>query len=137
METCVSCGKPLPYEGVQICWECEHKDYKKQQYRYTSVMLRDFVERFVGHNSLIYLYVSNDSATPIWAGMDWQISFALDDEPYFENHQDVEKCPHSKCNVVKVFAITDNMDCAELGIVIDIPVHQKELVKEVEYEMCR
>lgn len=93
------------------------------------VALEDFVERFIGHNTPISLADSNGDVEInegetqhkiVWEGMDWQISYGPGDEEYFEKHPEVEKCPYSKCNVVKLGVNIDKLDDAVHLIFIDI-----------------
>lgn len=104
--------------------------------------LSEFVERFVGHNSTVLLYeeryfIDDDELRTredklLWRGMDWQISFNKDDEEYFVNHPEVEKCPYIDYEVVKVMTpqgdeVFHTVD--EIGIVVDKV--DTEIVKEV------
>lgn len=104
--------------------------------------LAEFVERFVGHNSIVLLYderyfIDDDGLRTredklLWKGMDWQISFNKGDEDYFITHPDVEKCPYIDYDVVKVMTpqgdgVFHTID--EIGIVID--KIDTEITKEV------
>lgn len=108
--------------------------------------LSEFVERFVGHNSIVLLYderyfIDDDGLRtredkPLWKGMDWQISFNEGDEDYFINHPDVEKCPYIDYDVVKVMTpqgdgVFHTID--EVGIVVD--KIDAEIIKDVLYSV--
>lgn len=70
--------------------------------------LKDFVEHYVAHNSVVTLYEekrlkpSFREYKRIWTGMDWQIVCSPGDENYFKAHPDVEKCPFIDRKVIKV-----------------------------------
>lgn len=93
-----------------------------------NIKLCDFVERFVGHNSTVYLYkeyfelkdkirVRHDEL--LWRGMDWQISFAYDDSDYFKVHPEVLPCPYRDAIVEKVVTPQSVISAiGDVGIVI-------------------
>lgn len=96
----------------------------------TKITLEQFMERFVAHNTVVQLFtdeiikedngIKGHSYTKIWQGMDWQIGVYGDDKMYFEAHPEVEECPYSKNNVVKVIGCTDGFHTVdEIAIVID------------------
>lgn len=70
--------------------------------------LKDFVEHYVAHNTVVTLYEEKKLAPcfsdyrKIWTGMDWQIVCGPGDEDYFKAHPDVEKCPFVNRKVIKV-----------------------------------
>ena len=72
-----------------------------------TMSLRNFVESFIAHNTVVNLYVGKKTERwiereKIWVGMDWQIVQGPGDEDYFKAHPDVEKCPYADNNVVQV-----------------------------------
>ena len=79
------------------------------------VKLVDFTERFIAHNTCVKLFtekiIVNEQGqktfeyTPIWQGMDWQITEGYADSDYFKYHKDVFPCPYSENNVVKVTSV--------------------------------
>lgn len=83
----------------------------KQEFEEYRPTLAEFVEKFVAHNSTVYLYEKwtkyvdtgegcKQKVTRwqlIWKGMDWQITYGKDDEDYFIAHPEVEKCPYRNC----------------------------------------
>lgn len=70
--------------------------------------LKNFVEHYVAHNSVVTLYEekrlepSFKEYKKIWTGMDWQIACGPGDEDYFKAHPDVERCPFVSRKVIKV-----------------------------------
>lgn len=93
-----------------------------------NIKLCDFVERFVGHNSTVYLYkehfeIENKSRIRhdelLWFGKDWQISFAYDDSDYFKTHPEVLPCPYRNAIVEKVVTPQSVITAiGDVGIVI-------------------
>lgn len=93
-----------------------------------NIKLCDFVERFVGHNSTVYLYkehyeIENKSRVRhdelLWFGKDWQISFAYDDSDYFKTHPEVLPCPYRDAIVEKVVTPQSIIPAiGDVGIVI-------------------
>lgn len=89
------------------------------------VPLKDFVGRFVPHNTAVCVYSldhleeNNKVYKRIWRGMDWQISYSIEDMPYFEAHPDVSICPVELqyANVDTVLTLEENL-WAEFPIVI-------------------
>lgn len=102
------------------------------------ISLKDFVGRFVPHNTVVSVYVfdhkeeNNDAYKRVWRGMDWQISYGIDDMPYFEAHPDVSVCPFELqyANVDTVLTFEENL-WAEFPIV----VFPDELVFDSEPEI--
>lgn len=92
------------------------------------IKLCDFVERFVGYNSTVYLYkehfelkdkirVRHDEL--LWFEKDWQISFAYDDSDYFKTHPEVLPCPYRDAIVEKVVTPQSIIPAiGDVGIVI-------------------
>ncbi len=93
-----------------------------------NIKLCDFVERFVGHNSTVYLYkehyeIENKSRVRhdelLWRGMDWQISFAYNDSDYFKVHPEVQPCPYRNAIVEKIVTPHSIVHAiSDVGIVI-------------------
>lgn len=77
------------------------------------VKVVDFVERFIAHNTLVKLFTEKRiddgknrfEYTLVWKGMDWQITEGYADSDYFKVHPDVEPCPFSEANVVKITSV--------------------------------
>lgn len=78
------------------------------------VTVAEFCERFVGHNNLVRLFtekrVVNEERNEFqytikWRGMDWQIAEDYPQSDYYRVHPDVEPCPYSTANVVKVTSV--------------------------------
>lgn len=98
------------------------------------MILKEFVEKFVSHNDVVYLYDKYKVPYPednivmvwrwdlLWEGMEWQISYSLDDEEYFKTHPTVKKCPFVDNEVVSICPPIDGFkDCTdEVGIVIEV-----------------
>lgn len=94
------------------------------------VKLAHFTERFIAHNTCVKLFtekrIVNEQGknkfeyTPIWQGMDWQITESYVNSDYFKYHQDVLPCPYSENNVVKVTSVDISGEFAdEVSLVID------------------
>lgn len=88
--------------------------------------LREFVEKFVGHNTIVYLYREEYKVTDgvvtryrykVGVFMDWQISYSKDDESYFIAHPEVEKCKYINAPVAKIIG-KENAEVDEVAIVI-------------------
>ena len=102
------------------------------------ISLKDFVGRFVPHNTAVCVYIldhleeNNKVYKRVWRGMDWQISYGIDDMPYFEAHPDVSVCPVELqyANVDTVLTLEENL-WAEFPIV----VFPDELVFDSEPEI--
>lgn len=92
------------------CFFQDKDEYDKAKEE--NLSLKDFVEHYVAHNSVVTLYEEKRVKFPgvgsfsdykkIWSGMDWQIVCGPGDERYFEAHPDVEKCPFVDRKVIKV-----------------------------------
>lgn len=69
----------------------------------------EFIENFVGHNSIINLYKSKVENveencikyTKIWSGMDWQCSDNSEDIESL-NRREIEVCPYRHNRVVQI-----------------------------------
>ena len=91
----------------------------------------EFLENFVGHNSVINLYKKTKIAdeedkefyrfkyTKIWSGMDWQCSNNTEDIEYLKK-KEIEACPYKnyKVSQVKQFPHGDFSD--EIDLIIEI-----------------
>lgn len=95
----------------------------------TKVTLWEFCERFIKHNTTIYLYservykdeegILQTELTPLECVMDWQIAANKDDDAYFDAHPDVHKSKYIYNNVSAVInsyeePIKDRLDCVSL-----------------------
>ena len=98
--------------------------------------LREFVEKYVGHNTIVYLYREEHKMTDgvltryrykVGVFMDWQISYNKDDEYYFITHPDVKKCKYINAPVIQIIG-KESAEVDEVAIVIDI--------KEAESNGC-
>ncbi len=76
------------------------------------IPLWQFIERFVGHNTTVYLYKENfikdeegitrlDSYTLLEKVMDWQCFDSPYEDEYFKSHPDVKRSKYINNNVVK------------------------------------
>mgnify|MGYP003571242360 CR=1 FL=1 len=96
--------------------------------------LVEFVEKYVSHNDVVYLYNKHKVPDPeddkvmiwewdlLWKGMDWQIAIGPGEEEYFKVHPEVEKCPYRDNEVISICPAIDGFrDCTdEVGIVIAV-----------------
>lgn len=81
------------------------------------IPLWQFVERFVGHNSVVYIYkeryykdeegVRQHELILLEKVMEWQIDNNPADDGYFEAHPDVKKSKYINNNVTKTFNCFD------------------------------
>lgn len=97
------------------------------------IPLWQFIERFVGHNTTIYLYKENftrdeegvlhlDSYTLLEKVMDWQCFESPYEDEYFKNHPDVKRSKYINNNVIKTlncFEETLHERIDAVAIVID------------------
>ena len=76
------------------------------------IKLKDFVERFVPHNTYVKLFNHKieknehgqleNTYELLWKGMDWQIAEDYSRSVYFQIHADVKPCPYADCNVISI-----------------------------------
>ncbi len=119
----------------------------KQQFEEYRASLAEVVEKYVGHNSQVYVYKTervpdeNDPYvlvtkwTLLWKGMDWQIVYDDDELNYLEDWQKEELCPY-RDNFVAGFCpvlyqdrqFPDSVD--EVGFII----YTDEVTHNVGYE---
>lgn len=107
----------------------------KERHPPSPVPLRNFVEKYVEHNTVIRLYreeIKNESGVrkrylyPLETVMDWQISFAPGDEDYFKTHPDVKKSAYRNAPVLKIIGGTEGFHTLdEIALVLDIQEEQK------------
>lgn len=99
----------------------------------TKISLIEFCERFVKHNTIVYLYserlckdengVMRRELTHLETVMDWQITSNEEDDAYFEAHPDVKKSKYVFNNVVAVInAFEENFEDVtdSIAIVVDL-----------------
>ena len=119
----------------------------KQQFEEYRASLAEVVEKYVAHNSQVYVYKTervpdeNDPCvlvtkwTLLWKGMDWQIVYDEDELNYMEDWQKESLCPY-KDNFVAGFCpvlyqdrqFPDSVD--EVGFII----YTDEVTHNVSYE---
>lgn len=112
----------------------------KQEFEEYRATLAEVVEKYVAHNSQVYLYTTKkvpDEDDPyvivtewtlLWKGMDWQIVYSRD-ELYHMIENRIAPCPYKECTVACICPVLyqdrqfpDSVD--EVGLIIDadIPV---------------
>ena len=98
------------------------------------IPLWQFIERFVGHNTTVYIYKENlikdengntrlKSYTLLEKVMDWQCTNNPDDDGYFEAHPDVKRSKYINNNVSKTlncFEETLHERIDAVAVVIDV-----------------
>lgn len=98
------------------------------------IPLWQFIERFVGHNTTVYIYKENlvkdeegnirlDSYTLLEKVMDWQCFESPYEDEHFKNHSDVKRSKYINNNVIKTlncFEETLHERIDAVAIVIDI-----------------
>ena len=97
------------------------------------IPLWQFIERFVGHNTTVYIYketfynddegVRQHELTLLEKVMDWQCSNNPADDDYFDAHPDVKRSKYINNNVVKTlncFEETLHERIDAVAIVIDV-----------------
>lgn len=99
------------------------------------VSLCEFVEKYVGHNSVVRLYreeIKTENGLrkrylyPLETVMDWQITYAPGDEDYFRVHPDVKKSVYRNAPVLKIIGGTEGFHTLdEIALVLDIKEVQK------------
>ena len=112
------------------------------------ITLKNFLEKFVGHNSEIILFdeekdfENRREATRkgerdyklerLWSGMEWQ---ATDSEiEYFKRHQDVVPCPYINSRVVRVFPYnTDTVPILAIEIDVDWDDYEKQVQEREQF----
>lgn len=107
----------------------------KEEHPPASIPLWQFVEKYVGHNSVVRLYreeikIENGLRKrylyPLETVMDWQISYASGDEDYFRAHPDVKKSAYRNAPVLKIIGGTEGFHTLdEIALVLDIKEVQK------------
>ena len=129
-EDCIQCHiENIRKSGTDVCFFCKHKDSCRDmfgrvkpcnwekltdvedQYNF-KIKLVDFIRRFVGHNTVVYIYDAKElitqegllgtQYTPLEKVMEWQIDHEGTGEDYWKAHPDVKKSQYSDCNVVQV-----------------------------------
>lgn len=112
------------------------------------ITLKNFLTKFVGHNSEIILFDAEKDADNrcdarnkgerdyklerLWSGMDWQ---ATDSErEYFKMHPDVEPCPYINSRVVRVFPFdTDMVPILAIEIDVDRDDYEIQVQKREQF----
>lgn len=102
----------------------------KEKHPPSPVPLWQFVEKYVGHNSVVRLYreeikIENGLRKrylyPLETVMDWQISYVPGDEDYFRAHPDVKKSAYRNAPVLKIIGGTEGFHTLdEIALVLDI-----------------
>lgn len=97
----------------------------------TRIPLWEFCERFVAHNTTVYLYEEEvyldeegdvqQRIYPIEEVMDWQIALDYEESSYFRCHPEVRKSKYSHYNVVKAINSFEDpchvrIDCVALVV---------------------
>lgn len=96
------------------------------------IPLQQFIERFVGHNTTVYIYkerfftddegIKQHELTLLEKVMDWQCFESPYEDEYFKNHPDVKRSKYINNNVVKTlncFEETLHERVDAVAIVID------------------
>ncbi len=114
------------------------------------ITLKNFLEKFVGHNSEIILFDAEkdlqyrkeaqknrekcSKLEILWQGMDWQ---ATDTEhEYFKIHTDVAPCPYVNSRVARVFPYdTDTVPILGIEIDVDWDDYEKQIKARNDFEV--
>lgn len=114
------------------------------------ITLKNFLEKFVGHNSEIILFDEEKDLQYreearknkekfyklefLWQGMDWQ---ATDTEhEYFKIHTDVAPCPYINSRVARVFTYdTDTVPILGIEIDVDWDDYEKQIKARNDFEV--
>lgn len=114
------------------------------------ITLKNFLEKFVGHNSEIILFDEEKDLQYrkeaqknkekfykleiLWQGMDWEATDA--EHEYFKIHTDVVPCPYINSRVVRVFPYdTDIVPILGIEIDVDWDDYEKQIKARNDFEV--
>ena len=99
----------------------------------TQLTVSEFVERYVAHNSPLYIYketfeleqvrdnckLRHRVSTLLWKGMDWQASANKEDIAYMRT-RGIAPCPYAEYKVVAVRSAVDCKEITAISLVVDV-----------------